>query len=193
MKKITPYLSLLLVLSMLLTMASCASNHPINKIAEKINESNYQMTLTLSNESLPTSITQVSKVDGNIMHTSETIFSDEKYTEMIDDVTYYEYSMGTSGRWSKQKVNAKDLESFIDDHSFDDLFDPDNYEKDKEEKGTYKQKKDAVIDGFKDITIFIGDESCTVEMTMLYDGLSFETTMVFSKFGKIHLTLPKTN
>ena len=193
MKKALSFLIVVsLCLSMLLTATSCALfKHPIEKFNDKMEKADsYQITITMSDVPFLGTITMTTKVDGNIQYSPTTLISEEEYIETDGDVEY-KYSKNELGKWVKEKVTDKDDSEVFDEESFEELFNPKNYEKVKGEKNTYQQKDDVDFDEFKDVKITIEDDSCTIEMSVTSEGVTFNMEIVVSKIGEIELTLPE--
>lgn len=193
MKKV---ISLLIVLatclSILMAFTSCSSKHPIDEFKEKMEKADsYQMSITMSDVPFFGTFTMTTKVDGNIQYIPAVMFSEEEYTEIVDDVKY-KYTKDDSGKWTKEKEETNDDDSSVyGDESLAKLFNPDNYEKVKGEENTYKQKSDVTFDDYEDVKITIEDDSCTIEMKAISEGMTFGVKIVISKIGKIELTLPQ--
>lgn len=182
-------LVMMLCASLLFAATSCAAKHPIEEFKDKMAaEKNYQMTITLTNIPLFGTMTVTTKVDGNITYTPAVMFNEEEYTETVDGVEY-KYTKNDDGKWTKTKVEVdEDSSEIADDESMQQLFNPENYEKVKDEKNTYKQKKDVTFDNFEDVVMTIDEDSCTIEMTATEGG--YGAKIVISKIGEIDLTLP---
>ena len=191
MKKIVSLLlTLVLCFSMLLTLTSCFFKHPIENFAEKMAKANnYQISITLSDVPLLGTFTITEKVDGNITYTPAVLFDGECYTETVGNVVYT-YTQNEDGTWTKSQSETDDSSSVWSDDNMNDLFNPDNFEKVKGEKNTYKQKAGVVFDTMDDVVIVVTDESCTINMSMVVDGLTCGVKIVISKLGAIDLTLP---
>ena len=192
MKKVISLLIILATcLSILMAFTSCSSKHPIDEFKEKMEKADsYQMSITMSDVPLFGTFTMTTKVDGNIQYTSAVMFSEEEYTETVDGVKY-KYTKDDSGKWTKEKEETNDDDSSIyGDESMAKLFNPDNYEKVKGEKNTYKQKSNVTFDDYEDVKITIEDDSFTIEMKAISDGMTFGVKIVISKIGEIELTLP---
>ena len=193
MKKVISLLIILATcLSMLMAFTSCSSKHPIDEFKEKWEKADsYQMSITMSDVPFFGTFTMTTKVDGNIQYTPAVLFDEEEYIETIGDVKY-KYTKDDSGKWTKEKEETNDDDSSIyDDESMAQFFNPDNYEKVKGEENTYKQKSDVTFDDYEDVKITIEDDSCTIEMKAISDGMTFGVKIVISKIGEIELTLPK--
>ena len=190
MKKfVSLFLTLTLFISMMLIVTSCGSKHPIEEFKNKMADADsYQMSVTMSNVPLFGTITMTTKVDGNIQYTPAIMFNEEEYIETVGD-TKYKYTKNEDGTWSKtQDTEEEDDSSVTSDKTMEELFNPDNYEKVKDNENTYKQKKDVTFDNFEDVTITIEEDSCTIEMMSTDEG--YGVKLVISKIGKIELTLP---
>ena len=195
MKKRYPRLLILsLCLSMLVLATACSAKHPIEAFKQKLDKADScQMSITMTNVPFWGSITMTTKIDGNIQYTpSVVLVCDEEYIETVGDVQY-KYTKDDSGKWSKTKVENTDddLSSIYGDKMMDQLFDPDNYEKVKGEENAYQQKTDVVFEDCENVKITISDASCTLEMSVTAEGMTFDVKIVISKIGEIKLTLPK--
>ena len=194
MKKALSFLIIVsLCLSMLMMVTSCSSKHPIEEFKEKMEKADsYQMSITMSDVPLFGTFTMTTEVDGNIQYTPAVMFNEEEYTETVGDVKY-KYTKDDSGKWTKTKVEDTDDDSssLYGDDSLNKLFNPDNYEKVKGEENTYKQKDDVDFEDYENVKITIEDDSCTIEMSAISDGMTFGVKIVISKIGEIELTLPK--
>lgn len=190
-KKLSMLLAVLLCLSMMFIGTSCSSKHPMETFREKMEQADsYEMTVTMSDVPLFGTMTITTQVDGNIQYTPAVLFNAEEYTETVDS-TVYTYTKNEDGTWTKTESAAEEDSSEItSDESMKKFFDPNNYEAVKGEENTYKQKKDVVFDDFSDVTMFIGENTCTIEMTATSEGMTYGTKLVISKIGEIELTLP---
>lgn len=179
----------LLCLSILLSVTSCGTKHPIEAFKDKVETAgNYQMTITMSDIPLFGTISMTIKVDGNIEYASSLLSDEGEYTEIVGDAKY-SYTKNYDGTWSKELVtDEEDDNNVIDDETMEPLFNPNNYEKVKDKANTYKQKKDVSFDDFEDVVITVEDDSCTIEMVSIEGG--YGVKLVISKIGKIKLTLP---
>ena len=170
---------------------SCSSKHPIDEFKEKMKKTDsYQMSVTMSDVPLFGTFTMTTKVDGNIQYTPAVMFNEEEYVETVGDVKY-KYTKDDAGKWTKAKEYSTDDSSVYGDESMKKLFNPDNYEKVKGEENTYKQKSDVEFDDYEDVKITIGEDSCTIEMKAISDGMTFGVKIVISKIGEIELKLPE--
>ncbi len=179
----------LLVLILMLTASLVSCGHPIEKFKERIDEAeSAQMTMTMYDVPYIGTITMKMQIDGNITYTPETVLGPAEYEEKVGDKTYV-YTQGEDGKWTKSEKPAdeEDTTDFLDE---DELFNPDNYEKVKKEKKTYKQKDDVTFDSVSDVVIKIGKDTYTMEMNMTIEGMTFKVKLVFSNFDEITLSLP---
>ncbi len=194
MKKALSFLIIVsLCLSMLMMVTSCSSKHPIEEFKEKMEKADsYQMSITMSDVPFLGTFTMTTKVDGNIQYTPAVMFNEEEYTETVGDVEY-KYTKDDSGKWTKTKVEdtEDDSSSIYGDDSLNKLFNPDNYEKVKGEENTYKQKDDVDFEDYENVKITIEDDSCTIEMSFISNGITVGVKIAISKIGEIELTLPK--
>ncbi len=181
MKKISIMLIVILIVTIACT--SCGGKHPIEEFKEHIdNADNYQVTITFGK------ITSNRQIDGNL--TYFTSIMGEEYTEEKDGIIY-SYTKNYAGAWKKTVKNKENTDntsnSIMDD---DDIFNPDNYEKTKDSKNSYKQKEGVVFENFSDVIIIIGKDNYTMEMKTTSNFVTVELKVVFSKFGEIELILP---
>lgn len=181
-------LSLLLSLSMLFVVTACSWGNSFKKFCEEIQEAqNYTMTMSYSFEGIG-KVTQTIHVDGNIMYylENETLGTDEYYVQSIDDYEVVYEKKGIYPRWTKsiKEDNGINLEK-------NNIFNVDYYEKDKEEKNVYHQKKDIVFDNFDDVTISVLEDSMVIECLMTIDLSECEVKIVISEIGEHSLTLPE--
>ncbi len=194
MKKIVSLLIIItMCVSLLMAFTSCSSKHPIDEFKEKMEKADsYQMAITMSDVPLFGTFTMTTNVDGNIQYTPAVMFSEEEYVETVGDVKY-KYTKDESGKWTKEKEEEteEDDSSIFDDESMEKLFNPDNYEKVRGEKNTYKQKSDVTFDYYEDVKITIEEDSCTIEMNAISDAMTIGVKIVISKIGEVNLTLPK--
>lgn len=182
-KKIISFTLALTLLSMVLMVTSCGAKHPIEKFRNKLSDAgSFEARITMSDIPYFGTITQKIKVDGNIQYTYASVFNEANYTRKVGDAIY-KYTKNEDGTWSK----TRDVDE-TDDSVWDELFNPDNYEKVKDQKNTYKQKKDVSFDEIADVVMIIGEDSCTIEMVSLDGGI--DVKFVISKIGEIELTLP---
>lgn len=180
-----------LCVSLLMTFTSCSSKHPIDEFKEKLEKADsYQAQVTMSDVPLFGTITMITKIDGNIQYTPAVMLSEEQYIETVGD-TKYKYTKDDSGKWIKEKEETDDDSGILDDELMKNVFNPDNYEKVKDEKNTYKQKSDVTFDDYEDVIITIKDDLCTVEMKSISDGMVCGVKIEFSKINEIELTLPQ--
>ena len=193
-KTIALTLALTLLLLSIWMLPSCGAKHPIVKFAEKMEKADsYQIAVTMSDIPLLGTMTVTTMVDGNIEYTPAVLFDSEKYVETVGDVQYT-YTKNDDGKWKKtEETVEEDSSSVTSDESMAEFFNPDNYEKVKDEENTYKQKKDVVFDNFSDVVMTIGENTCIIEMTATSDGMTFKTKIVISKIGEVDLTLPQVD
>ena len=185
------------IIAVVAMIISVFAKHPIEIMAYKIAKANnYQMSLVISDVPLLGSATIQRKVDGNIEYTPSTVFSDEEYIESFEGAKY-SYTKNDDGNWTKTEITESEDSSdnnssnSTNSESILELLNSKNYEKVKDEKNTYKQKRDVVFDDFEDVVIYIGDNSFTIEMKMTFENITFKAKVVFSKIGEIELVLPE--
>ena len=186
-KRISLLLIAVMCLSLLTTFTSCSFKHPITDFRDKVEKAgSCQIDVTMYNVPFFGTIQATSKVDGNIQYTPAILLGEEEYIETVGDVKY-KYTKNNSGKWIKEidYDNSSD-----NDFLTEELFNPDNYEKANGEKNTYTQKSSVNFDEFEDVKIIIADDSCTLEMKIISEGMVVDAKVVISKIGKINLTLP---
>lgn len=189
-KNVSLLLSLVLCFSMLLTLASCSFKHPIEQFFDKMTKANnFQMSVTMSDIPFIGTMTIMRQKDGNITYSPTVLFGSATYTETVGDVTYT-YTENEDGTWTKTQSENDDSSDVVGDNEMAELFNPDNFEKVKDEKNTYKQKSDVKFDTMEDVVIVITDDECTITLNFINEGLVCPTKVVISKIGEIELTLP---
>ena len=190
MKKLVSMLIIIVTCAcMLVAFTACSSKHPIDEFKEKMeNADSYQMTVTMSDVPFFGTFTVTTKVDGNIQYTPAVMFYEEEYIESIGNVKY-KYTKDESGKWKKERETTGD-DSVYGEEAIEQLFDSENYEKEKGKDNTYKQKEDVTFDGYDDVKITVTEDSCTLEMKATSEGMTFGVKIVISKIGEIELHLP---
>ena len=192
-KVISLSIAIAMCMCFITAFTSCSSKHPIDEFKEKMEKADsYQMSVTMSDVPFFGTFTMTTKVDGNIQYTPAVMFDEEEYIETVGDVKY-KYTKDDSGKWTKEKEDSPDDSSIYDDESMEKLFNPDNYEKEKGEENIYKQKSDVEFDDYEDVKITIEEDSCTIEMKAISDGLTFGVKIVISKIDEIELKLPEVD
>lgn len=192
-KVISLSIAIAMCMCFITAFTSCSSKHPIDEFKEKMEKADsYQMSVTMSDVPLFGTFTMTTKVDGNIQYTLAVMFDEEEYIETVGDVKY-KYTKDGSGKWTKEKEDSPDDSSIYGDESMEKFFNPDNYEKEKGEENIYKQKSDVEFDDYEDVKITIEEDSCTIEMKAISDGLTFGVKIVISKIGEIELKLPEVD
>lgn len=200
-KQCSAVLACVLCCVLLLTMMSCSVslNHPIREFAEKVGKAgSYQMKISIEIPDVGTCTGEI-LAEGNLQYTSAIqcggyTISEEYYTETDGDMVYT-YEKYKNGQW----VRTED----IDDSSSTfgtQIWDPDNYEKVKGSDNTYKQKEGVVFDTgilsdyvIEDVVISVGEDSCILKMTMMFNGIACNTKMYISNLGNVSVTLPKVS
>lgn len=180
--------SLFVVICACVLFWGCSSKNEIAEYKNKMTAAqNCQISITMDVPVFGT-IKLTEKVDGNLSYRSETILTEEEYEEKVGE-NVYTYKKGEDGKWTKI---LKDKEEKNDDSfDVDKIFDPDQYEKVKEEKHTYRQKKSSTIDGFDSLVITIEKDTCLINGNITMEGLVYKVTIQISNLGKIKLTLPQ--
>ena len=165
--------------------------HPIEKFAYKLmQKQNFEMQVSLYGIPLFGTVAFVVEMDGNVTHIPDLYFVEECYVEKVGDETF-NYTKDESGKWVKTKSeDDSDLE-LLDEDVLKDLIDHNNYELVEGTKNVYRQKDSVQFENFKDITITLEKDSCTIEMIAYMEGMALETQIVISKIGQVDITLPK--
>ena len=172
------------------------SVHPLEKFALKIaKKQNFQIDMVLSGIPLFGSVAFSCEVDGNVQHIPDATFISEQYIETVGDKRYT-YSKDDTGRWTKAESDASesDMLSGIQDNEFlKELINIENYEEVEGKKNVYRQKEGVEFDNFKNVTITLEKDSCTIEMILYTSGMALDTVIVISKIGEMDVTLPRVN
>ncbi len=168
------------------------SMHPLEKFALKIaRKQNFQMDVVLSGIPIFGSVALTCEVDGNVQHIPKATFISEQYLETVDD-KLYTYTKSDDGKWSKTESDADSILSKLQNsEAFKELINLDNYEEVEGKKNVYRQKEGVEFDGFKDVTIALEKDTCSIEMILYTSGMALDTTIVISNIGEMDLTLPK--
>ncbi len=197
-KKITRILlaalAAVLLIATVVGIVLWSSVHPIERFALKIaRKQNFQMDITLSGIPLFGSVALTCDVDGNMQHIRQGTFISESYIETIGDKRYT-YSKDDTGKWTKTEkdIDEDDLFGNLQDNEMlRQLITPENYEKVEGKKNVYRQKEGVEFESFKDVTITIEKNTCTIQMILYTDGMALDTVIVISNIGKMDVTLPR--
>ena len=191
-KLISLSLALLLCFSMVFAMSSCASKHPLEEFAQKIEKTkSYQMVITMSDIPIFGTMSITTKVDGNIQYTPEVLMSPEQYIETVGDIRYV-YAKGEDGNWTKAQEEVEKDSSDLDDfEEMKDFFNPENFEAVEGKEKTFKQKKDVTFDDFSEVVVTLTDDGCTLETKATSKGMVMSVKIEISHIGEIELTLPE--
>lgn len=175
-----------LIVCMLCVATACSFGDPFKELSKEVEESNYKISMTMRLENVGT-VTQVMYCDGNVSYYPENTMlqTQEYYTEKIDEYTV-EYRTNENGKWTKSISEDETLLN-LDENE---IFDKDNYEKSKDEKNVYVQKKNVIFENFENVVISFFDDSVVLECTMRMELVECEVKMVISEFGEQELTLP---
>ena len=165
--------------------------HPIEKFAYKLMaKKNFEMQVSLYGIPLFGSIAFVVEMDGNVTHIPDLYFVEECYVEKVGDETF-NYTKDESGKWVKTKNDDDSVSDLLDEDALKELIDHNNYELVEGTKNVYRQKESVQFENFKNVTITLEKDSCTIEMISYMEGMALETQIVISKIGQVDITLPK--
>lgn len=209
MKKITAlFLALLLTFSLLLGAVSCHDKelpldepptdeqpssepaHPITAFRDKmVAAESAQMKITMTYPGTDMEITTTVKADGNITYMPATVYTPEMYIETTENGDYI-YTMDENGKWVKVPATEED-DTSMDVDEISCLFVAENYDPVEGEVNTYRQKKAVVFEGFSDVSVYAGENTCTINAKMEMEGLLIPVRLVIFKVGEVKLTLPQ--
>ena len=203
MKKLTKTKKIILAVVALILCAATvtgivlwSSVHPLEKFALKIaRKQNFQMDIVLSGIPLFGSVALTCEVDGNVQHIPAATFISEQYIETVGDKRYT-YTKDDTEKWIKTESDVDDddmLSNLQDSEIFKELMNLDNYEEVEGKKNVYRQKEGVEFDGFKDVTITLEKDSCTITMILYTSGMALDTVIVISNIGKTNVTLPSVD
>ena len=165
--------------------------HPIEKFAYKLmTKKNFEMQVSLYGIPLFGSIAFVVEMDGNVTHIPDLYFVEECYVEKVGDETF-NYTKDESGKWVKTKNDDDSVSDLLDEDALKELIDHNNYELVEGTTNVYRQKESVQFENFKNVTITLEKDSCTIEMISYMEGMALETQIVISKIGQVDITLPK--
>ena len=188
MKKVLSLLLCLVVVLSTLSVISCSSKHPIEKIGDRmIAEKNFKMVMTMYDIPKYGTVTLTMEFDRNIAHVSAS--DEEFYLEEIDDKTFTYAKSSYEQEWKKYP-NSSPNEDYYSADFANPFFDSEKYKEIEGEENTYKQKESVKFDDFENVIITINDdESCAIRGIMSSTDIEFK--IVISKIGEIDLTLPE--
>lgn len=183
MKKIKLIALALAVCTLGMALASCAASGSIEGFAKKMGKKqSYSAKISITDEYGERETFEF-QYDGNIQYDVE----NEYYRVEYDEGVYGLYEKTKDKKW----VRTVYEDDVVDLGDAEDLWDPDNYEKVKGEKNTYKQKKNVIFDNFDDVEMTIDKDSCTIAGTITLDGETYGFKMIISDIGEIELELPE--
>ena len=197
-KKITRILlaalAAVLLIATVVGIVLWSSVHPIERFALKIaRKQNFQMDITLSGIPLFGSVALTCDVDGNMQHIRQGTFISESYIETVGDKRYT-YSKDDTGKWTKTEKNIDEddfLSGLQDNEMLKKLITPENYEKVEGKKNVYRQREGVEFKSFRNVTITIEKDTCTIQTILYTDGMALDTVIVISNIGKMDVTLPR--
>ena len=171
-----------------------ASIHPLEKFALKImKKQNFQMDIVLSGIPIFGAVALTCEVDGDVQHIPAANFISESYIEKVGD-KQYTYAKDSNGKWTKTESEASDMISGIQSNDMlKDLMNLENYEEVEGKKNVYRQKEDVTFESFKNVTITLEKDSCTIETILYTGGMALDTVIVISNIGKMNVTLPSVD
>ena len=171
-----------------------ASIHPLEKFALKImKKQNFQMDIVLSGIPIFGAVALTCEVDGDVQHIPAANFISESYIEKVGD-KQYTYTKDSNGKWTKTEGEASDMLSGIQSNDLlKDLMNLENYEEVEGKKNVYRQKEDVTFESFKNVTITLEKDSCTIEMILYTGGMALDAVIVISNIGKMNVTLPSVD
>lgn len=183
-----------LLIAIIVGIVLWSSVHPLEKFALKIaRKQNFQMDIVLSGIPIFGAVALTCEVDGNIQHIPAANFISESYIETVGDKRYT-YTKDDTGKWTKTESDVDEDDLFgnlQESEAFQELMNLENYEEVEGKKNVYRQKEDVEFDGFKNVTITLEKDTCTIEMILYTSGMALDTVIVISNIGKMDLTLPK--
>ena len=193
-KIIVSVIATVLLIAIIVGIVLWSSVHPLEKFALKIaRKQNFQMDIVLSGIPIFGAVALTCEVDGNIQHIPAANFVSESYIETVGDKRYT-YTKDDTGKWTKTESDVDEDDLFgnlQENEAFQELMNLENYEEVEGKKNVYRQKEDVAFDGFKNVTITLEKDTCTIEMILYTSGMALDTVIVISNIGKMDLTLPK--
>lgn len=193
-KIIFSVIAAVLLIAIIVGIVLWSSVHPLEKFALKIaRKQNFQMDIVLSGIPIFGAVALTCEVDGNIQHIPAANFVSESYIETVGDKRYT-YTKDETGKWTKTESDVDEDDLFgnlQENEAFQELLNLENYEEVEGKKKVYRQKEDVAFDGFKNVTITLEKDTCTIEMILYTSGMALDTVIVISNIGEMNLTLPK--
>lgn len=193
-KIIIAAIAAVLLIAIIVGIVLWSSVHPLEKFALKIaRKQNFQMDIVLSGIPIVGAVALTCEVDGNIQHIPAANFVSESYIETVGDKRYT-YTKDDTGKWTKTESDVDEDDLFgnlQENEAFQELLNLENYEEVEGKKKVYRQKEDVEFDGFKNVTITLEKDTCTIEMILYTSGMALDTVIVISNIGEMNLTLPK--
>lgn len=178
--------SIVLVLCVVMSVASCSLGDPFKKFTKKLErKESCKVTMSFNVDGVGR-VVQIFYVDNNVIYYegNDTLRTDAYYVEIVDDYLV-EYTKNFKGTWKKSKTkNDFNLEE-------NDIFNSDNYIQDPEEKGVYRQKRNVIFEQFEDVVVAFLDDFVVIECVMMVDKIEANVKMVISNIGEYELTLPE--
>lgn len=170
------------------------TGHPLEKFIFKIvRKQNLQMDIVLSGIPIFGSVALTCEVDGNVMHIPDATFISEQYIENVGDKSYT-YTKDKSEKWTKAESDDNNWFSNLQDNEMlRELINVDNYEEVEGEKNVYRQKEGVEFESFKNVTITLEKDTCTIQAILYTDGMALDAVIVISNIGKMDVTLPRVD
>lgn len=189
MKKAIAFLiSFAMMICSLFSVTSCSTKDPFEDFNKRMKENkNYKMIFSLKSDNVG-KITQTVYVDKNIMYypKNTTLMTEERYVENTDDhVIEYKKSMWTN-KWEKSITKQNSVWNL----ETNDIFNPDNFEKDRKAATVYKQKKNVIFNNFEDVTVTFQENTVVFEGVITIERVNYNMKIVISEIGEQSLTLP---
>lgn len=170
------------------------TRHPLEKFALKImRKQNFQMDVVLSGIPFFGSVALTCEVDGNVMHIPAATFISEQYTETVGDKRYT-YTKDDNEKWTKAEADGNSIFANLQDNELvKELINLDNYEAVEGKKNVYRQKESVELENFKNVTITLEKNTCTIQTILYTEGMALDAVIVISNIGKMDVTLPRVD
>ena len=183
-----------LLIAIIVGIVLWSSVHPLEKFALKIaRKQNFQMDIVLSGIPIFGAVALTCEVDGNIQHIPAANFISESYIETVGDKRYT-YTKDDTGKWTKTESDVDEDDLFgnlQESEAFQELMNLENYEEVEGKKNVYRQKEGVEFESFRNVTITIEKDTCTIQTILYTDGMALDTVIVISNIGKTDVTLPR--
>ena len=175
-------------------VVTCSSVHPLTRFGIKLlRKQNFQMDVVLSGIPIFGSVALTCEVDGNVMHIPNATFVSEQYVETVGDKCYT-YTKDNNEKWTKAETDGNSIFANLQDNELvKELINLDNYEEVEGKKNVYRQKESVELENFKNVTITLEKDICTIQTILYTDGMALDTVIVISNIGKMDVTLPRVN